>query len=460
MPDWSDDLGARMAAVQLTPAREAEIVEELSQHLDDRYEGLRSSGASAADAHRLAIEELDEAGGLERRMQGLSQAHMPPVVIHGQPGAHPLRGIWSDVRYAVRTVTRERGFAATVVLTLALGIAVNATIFTVVNASLLRPLPMTGGERMVRLSVVNVEAQDQDAGISYLDFQDWRTAQRAFDDIQATAERSVAVTDDERAATRVNAAYVSWNTFALIGQPPALGRDFVEADDRDGAAPVVIVGGSLWRTRYGSDPSLVGKTIRVSGVPSTVVGIMPGRFGFPDNADLWLPLVALPDEERASRGTRSLEGTGRLRSNVTIEQVGVERTHLVANERGRGRCSGYRSGDNLQKPWRLGCVGRIDDRIEIAQRNTALANVADDSDDGHPARLGRQTRPCVLVDQSDASADHRLVLEMQPHEPLVHHDCVIGRPQIIGAERAAVDEASADDIEVARAHPVWDGDGG
>ena len=108
MPDWSDDLRARMAAVQLPPAREAEIVEELSQHLDDRYEELRSSGASAADAHRLAIQELDEAGGLGRRMQALSQAHTPPVVIHGQPRASAARNL---VRRALRSphvVTRER----------------------------------------------------------------------------------------------------------------------------------------------------------------------------------------------------------------------------------------------------------------------------------------------------------------------------------------------------------------
>ena len=112
----------------------------------------------------------------------------------------------------------------------------------------------------------------------------------------------------------------------------ALGETSSRPTIRDGAAPVVIVGGILWRTRYGSDPSLVGKTIRVSGVPSTVVGIMPGRFGFPDNADLWMPLVALPDEwKRASRGTRSLEGTGRLRSDVTIEQAGQELSRITAS---------------------------------------------------------------------------------------------------------------------------------
>ena len=93
----------------------------------------------------------------------------------------------------------------------------------------------------------------------------------------------------------------------MIGQPPALGRDFGEADDREGALPVVILGSSLWRTRYGADPSVVGTTIRIGGVPSTVIGVMPLGFGFPDNSDLWLPLIALPQEERASRSMRALD---------------------------------------------------------------------------------------------------------------------------------------------------------
>ena len=83
------------------------------------------------------------------------------------------------------------------------------------------------------------------------------------------------VSGDERPAARVAGAYVSWNTFSLLGQRPALGRDFSETDDQRGASPVVILGGNLWRVRYGADPAILGKTIRVAGVPSTVVGVMP-----------------------------------------------------------------------------------------------------------------------------------------------------------------------------------------
>jgi predicted permease len=129
----------------------------------------------------------------------------------------------------------------------------------------------------------------------------------------------------------VNAAYVSWNTFSMLGQRPALGRDFGEADDREGALPVVILGSSLWLTRYGSDPSIVGTTIRIGGVPSTVIGVMPAGFGFPDNSELWLPLITLPQRERASRSSRVLDVLGRIRPGVSAGQATTELAGITAS---------------------------------------------------------------------------------------------------------------------------------
>ena len=329
--DWVDQLRGRLAELRLTPQREAEIVEELSQHLDDRYEELRANGSSDADARRLAVEELSEAGGLTERMQGLSQARTPAPIVHGQHGGGLLRGVWQDLRYAVRTVKRQPGFSATIVLTLGLGIAVNTTVFTIVNAAVLRPLPFEDAERLVRLGVLNTQnAQNPSSGLSYLDLQDWRTARRTFEDIAAFNDTGMDVSDDERPAAFVAAAYASWNLFSLLGQRPALGRDFAEADERAGAPPVVILGGNLWRARYGADEAILGKTIRVNGVPSTVVGVMPREFGFPDREELWVPLAALPEEQRTSRSARVLDGIGRLQPGATIEQGTTELSGITA----------------------------------------------------------------------------------------------------------------------------------
>jgi putative ABC transport system permease protein len=145
--DWRHDLHQRLAPLRLTPEREAEIVEELSQHLDDRCEELRAAGASDADARRQAIEELSRDGGLAARMQALAQARTPLPVVHGQPSRSLVRGISQDVVYAVRAMRRQPGVALTIVVTLALGIAVNMTAFTIVNGAALRDLAGLRGSR-------------------------------------------------------------------------------------------------------------------------------------------------------------------------------------------------------------------------------------------------------------------------------------------------------------------------
>ena len=123
---------------------------------------------------------------------------------------------------------------------------------------------------------------------------------------------------------------MSANAFHLIGQRPLLGRDFTADDDRPGAEPVVILGNGVWKTRYGSDPSIVGRTIKVNEVASTVIGVMPEGFKFPVNADLWVPLALLPDLADAKRDVRYLEVFGRLAPRVTVAQAGAELEAIAA----------------------------------------------------------------------------------------------------------------------------------
>ena len=220
---------------------------------------------------------------------------------------------WSDLRLAARLLLKERGFTAAAVLTLALGIAATNTVFTLVNGLLLRDMPFDDPDRLVEMTEV-----------SYLDLQDWRAATRAFEGIGGVDQRSMNVSDDAGAAERILGGYVSSNTFALLRRPPALGRDFHADDDREGAAPVVILGHDVWRTRYGSDPAVLGRSIRVNGVPSVVIGVMPDDFQFPMNARLWLPLSSMPPEFRSARELRPLDSFGRLRSGVTSQQAQAE----------------------------------------------------------------------------------------------------------------------------------------
>jgi hypothetical protein len=150
--EWSEPLRARLASLSLNPAREAEIIEELSQHLDQRYEELRAGGTSDLDARRLVIEELLDQDALANQMRSLRQAHVPLPITPGAPGRFLLDGLWQDTRYTVRTLRKQPGFAAAAVVTLALGIGATTAIFSVVNSVLIKPLPYPDSDALVRIA--------------------------------------------------------------------------------------------------------------------------------------------------------------------------------------------------------------------------------------------------------------------------------------------------------------------
>jgi putative ABC transport system permease protein len=297
--------------------RDRELEEELRLHVELATDEAQRRGQTLEDAVRAA---RIRAGGVSQAMDALRD----------QRGLPSIDALVRDLRFGARMLTKDRWITLAAVVALAIGIAANTTVFTIVNAILLRDLPFDEPDRIVAIGTRVGNVRTLRAGVSYADFQDWRAANRAFEGLGAMSETTMNVGDERVAPERFVGSYISANAFGLLSQRPILGRDFFPDDDRRGAVPVVIIGHSVWRNRYASDPDVLGRTIRVNGVPSVVVGVMPDGFSFPTRSRLWQPLALLPDRILASRDARDLSAFGRLAHDINIEQAVADLTGIVA----------------------------------------------------------------------------------------------------------------------------------
>src|SRR5499427_7848663 len=178
MPDWTQHVRPRLSGLRLSPTREAEIVEELSQHLDDRCRELIASGMSPDEAERLALADFRDGNVLAERIAPLRQAHPSLAITPGARGGKLLSDFWQDLRYGARMLLKHPGFTLIAVLTLGLGIGANTAIFSVVNAVLLRPLPYMDSGRLAMLWTDDPRHGVHEEGVSYPNFDDWRKMNR------------------------------------------------------------------------------------------------------------------------------------------------------------------------------------------------------------------------------------------------------------------------------------------
>jgi putative ABC transport system permease protein len=181
----------------------------------------------------------------------------------------------SDLRFAYRQLIKNPGFTLVAVLALALGIGANTAIFSVVNAVLLRPLPYPESDKLIRLR----EKTDTFpyGSVSYPNYLDWRAGQRSFTDLTLVRRDSFnfAVPGGQTAPERLNGARVTFNYLGILGLKPLIGRDFAEADDTPGSAPVVLIGENVWRTRFGGSHKVLGQHVVVDGVQREIIGVLP-----------------------------------------------------------------------------------------------------------------------------------------------------------------------------------------
>ena len=231
-----------------------------------------------------------------------------------------------DLIYGLRWLRKHPGFTALSVLTLAVGIGVNTAMFSVVHAVLLKPLPYAEADRIVWMAESGPEVSNR--WVSYLNFNDWRARNQVFESMSAFRGFSTNVTGTDQ-AENLNARLVTFEYFKVMRATPMLGRDFTEADDKTGAAPVTIISHEFWQQRFGGDPNVVGKQVMLDDRSFTVIGVMPESFVHQGPPPLWL-LTGPMNVQTHTRDVRTAGNViARLKPGVTIEQARAEMDRIA-----------------------------------------------------------------------------------------------------------------------------------
>lgn len=338
MPDWKAEISKQLVDLKLTPMREAAIVEELAQHLEDHYSALLANGTTEDEALRLALAELSEREMLKQELRRLEHSVTSEAIVLGNNwGTNMLADLWQDFKYALRMMQKAPGFTALAVLTLALGIGVNTAILSAVNGFVLRPLPVEKPEELVAPHWGKKTDAQVWGAFSYPNYEDLRAQNKSFADLCAWTETSAGISSSEShndgdngRAEVVWGELVSGNYFDVMGVKPLLGRVFLPVEDRTpNAHPVVVLSHSLWQRRFSGDAAIVSQTIYLNGLPFTVIGVMPEAFlgsRFYIREAFWVPLMMAQKfgrqaDWKTDRSYAVFNLYGRLQPGMTMAQA-------------------------------------------------------------------------------------------------------------------------------------------
>jgi predicted permease len=313
----------RLRSLLRRDAVERELDEELQYHVEQQTAENIRQGMAPDAARRAALRAI---GGIEYRKEQVRDTR----------GTRWIEDLLGDVRFALRSLGRARGFATTVVLTLALGIGANTAMFTLLRGTLLRPLPNREGERLVYLRQSAPGAQQKNVQFSVPEVADLRAGAKT---LTALAEYSSALpftlVGSDGQPVRVRVGIVSGNYFDVMGLEPVLGRVLSAGDDGAAAAPVAVLSYEYWMERFGGDPKVVGRTVRLNDKISTIVGVVQSAPSYPRPTDVFVNTVTSPHHLSATmvtqRSHRMSELFARLSPNSTVEQARLELTRLATN---------------------------------------------------------------------------------------------------------------------------------
>jgi predicted permease len=320
MFEWKREIRNRLANLNLDPAREAAIIEEMAQHLEDRYAELRAGGATVEQACRAALAELSGDGLLAQELRRFERQSCHEPVIFGTRKMNMIGDLWQDLRYSLRMLRKHPGLTLVAALSLALGIGGNAAMFSLINGAFIRPLPYAEPDRLVRVSEPYPKG-----GVAVMQEQS-----RTMEVAAYWADLGFNLTGEGEAVHLLGSA-VSANLFSLLGAPAMIGRAFAPGEDRPGNDRVVVLGHALWQSKFAGDPGVIGRSVMINGVARQVVGVMAPEFSFPSaRTQFWIPAGFDP----ANRGAYWEFGwmflVARLRPGTTLPQAQSELPALIS----------------------------------------------------------------------------------------------------------------------------------
>jgi predicted permease len=354
MPDWKKEIRERLAELPLAPTREAEIVEELAQYLEDCYEELLANGETPEDACRTALAELNESGVLARELNKVERSVTQEPVVFGATRTNLLSDLLRDLRFGIRMLLKNKGFTTVAVLSLALGIGANTALFSVVDAVLLKTLPVAEPEQLVlfawhaglpfRVGGMSGTSNVPGApGTRTLSLFRYEVFERMREQTQATEtplsdlfafapiDEVNAVIGDQ--AEIIDGQAVSGNYYAGLRMQASVGRAITDEDDKRRAPPVVVLSHQFWQERFGANPAVIGQQLKLNKQSFTIIGVTPPAFTGTSQVD-YHPDATIPFAceplllgERSNLGTANEPGVwwinlmGRLKPGASYEQA-------------------------------------------------------------------------------------------------------------------------------------------
>jgi putative ABC transport system permease protein len=305
MSRWLDRIRLALRALVRRGRVEDELDEEMQYHLERQIEEGVRAGLSRDDARFAALRAM---GAIAQNKEACRDLRRPRL----------MSDLAADVRYAARGMRRQPGFTLLAVGIMAIGIGANSAVFSVVNGVLLKPLPYPGADRITTLRVTFTRGGSQSL-VNLATFRDWREQSRSFEAMATYRPGEFPVTPNAT-AEYARTASVDPQFFRVFSVEPILGRGFTP-DDMASDTRVLLISHAYWQSRFGGDPRVLGRAMRVSGAPARIVGVLPAGFEFPDRTEVW---GLQPNQPPTSRTRHNWFAVARLRPDVTIDRAQSE----------------------------------------------------------------------------------------------------------------------------------------